>query len=67
MSALFPALKRCAAELAASGKEAESIEKVLKGADVMEKSGSVYLSWARHYAALSEGDFEAPDEAEFGL
>lgn len=70
MSALAPALKRCASDLAASGKEAELIEKVLKGADVMRESGTMYLSWARHYAALSEGHLEAVDEADdpgFGL
>jgi hypothetical protein len=69
MSALPPALKRCAEKFAASGQEPQSVEKMLKGAGVMRESGYVYLSWARHYAALSDGleDTDEADDPEFGL
>jgi hypothetical protein len=36
----------------------------------MRDSRDIYLSWARHYAALSEGNSEAAedeDEVEFGV
>jgi hypothetical protein len=64
MSALSPALKRCAAELATSGKDAELVDKLLKGAEVMRNSGYMYLTWARHYAALAEGHSEAAGERD---
>ena len=63
MSALPPALKRCAAKLASEGRDDESVAKLVKGADVMKESGFVYLSWAGHYAALSEG-LEEVDETD---
>jgi hypothetical protein len=66
----FPeALERRAAQLQAGGKDAELAGKLAKGADAMRDSGNLYLSWARHYAALSEGSSDAADEAdeaEFG-
>ena len=63
MSALPPALKHCAANLARDGRDDESVAKLVKGADVMKESGFVYLSWAGHYAALSEG-LEEVDETD---
>ncbi len=63
MSALPPALKRCAANLAREGRDDDSVAKLVKGADVMKESGFVYLSWAGHYAALSDG-LEEMDETE---
>jgi hypothetical protein len=63
MSALPPALKRCAATLARDGHDDESVVKLVKGADVLKESGFVYLSWAAHYAALSEG-LEEVDETD---
>ena len=54
MAALAPAMKRRAADLAAGGKDAEVVDKLLKGAEVMHGSGHMYLTWARHYASLSE-------------
>ncbi|MGH2359807.1 MAG: hypothetical protein ACRDGM_04600 [bacterium] len=66
----FPAaLERRAAEVQASGKDPELAAKLVKGADAMRDSGNLYLSWARHYAALSEGTSDAADEedeADFG-
>lgn len=67
----FPeALERRAAEIKASGKDPELASRLARGADAMRDSGNIYLSWARHYAALSEGTSDASneeDEAEFGL
>ncbi len=62
MAALAPALKRRAADLEAGGKSTEIVDKLLKGADVMQGSGNLYLSWARHYAALSEDIAEEAEE-----
>lgn len=66
----FPeALERRAAEIQAGGKDPELASKLTKGADAMRDSGNIYLSWARHYAALSEGTSDAAeeeDEADFG-
>ena len=33
----------------------------------MRDSGHVYVTWARHYAGLSEGTTEDRDEAEFSV
>lgn len=63
MSAVSPALKRCAADLAASGNDNELVAKLLKGADFMQESGYLYLSWARHYAARSEGLEDSEEES----
>ena len=66
----FPAaVERRAAEVQQSGKDPELASKLTKGADAMRDSGNIYLSWARHYAALSEGTSDAADnedEADFG-
>lgn len=66
----FPeALERCAADIEATGKDPELAGKLAKGADAMRDSGNIYLSWARHFAALSEGTSDATDEedeADFG-
>ncbi len=66
----FPgALERRAADLQASGKDDELALKLVKGADAMRDSGNIYLTWARHYVALSEGTSDAADdddEADFG-
>jgi hypothetical protein len=53
-----------------AGENIELGDKLAKGADVMRDSRDIYLSWARHYAALSEGHPEAAeeqDEVEFGV
>jgi hypothetical protein len=66
----FPeALERRAADIEATGKDPELAGKLAKGADAMRDSGNIYLSWARHFAALSEGTSDATDEedeADFG-
>lgn len=59
----FPkALERRAADIEASGKDPELAGKLAKGADAMRDSGNIYLTWARHYAAMSEGNTDATDE-----
>ena len=67
----FPeALERRAADIQATGKDPELAGKLAKGADAMRDSGNIYLTWARHYAALSEGISDAADdedEADFGM
>ena len=70
MTAFSPALERHAEQIDASGNDSELVRKLLKGADVMRATGHMYLAWARHYAALSEGKSEVAkdaDEAEFNL
>ena len=62
MAALAPAMKRRAADLAAGGKAVEVVDKLLKGAEVMHGSGHMYLTWARHYASLSESSAEEAEE-----
>jgi hypothetical protein len=64
MTAFSPALERRATELEAGGKDSELTDKLVKGAGVMRDSGYMYLTWARHYAALSEGNPEAAEETE---
>ncbi len=64
VSALPPALKRRAADLVASGDQSGFAARLLKGADIMQESGSLYLLWARHYVAMSEGRLEDTDGVE---
>jgi hypothetical protein len=61
------AIERRAAVIQASGKDPELVEKLVKAADTMRDSGNLYLTWARHYAALAEGNTDAlsnEDETE---
>jgi hypothetical protein len=70
MTAFSATLEGRAVEIQAGGKDVELGVKLAKGADVMRDSRDIYLSWARHYAALSEGNPEAAedeDEVEFGV
>lgn len=64
IAALSPALRRRAADLAVSGKDSAVVGKLLKGADAIRDSGSMYLTWARHYAALADGHGEATEETD---
>jgi hypothetical protein len=67
----FPAaLERQAGNILQSGKDPELAAKLAKGADAMRDSGNIYLSWARHFASLSEGQSgaaEEEDESDFGM
>jgi len=66
MAALAPALKQRAADLTAGGTDAEVVTKLLKGADGLRDSGYLYLTWARHYAALADNRAERPEVADDG-
>lgn len=59
------AIERRAAEIQATGKDPELVTKLVKAADTMRDSGNLYLTWAKHYAALAEGNTDAlSDEDE---
>ena len=59
------ALERRAATIQASGKDPDLVTKLVKAADTMRDSGNLYLTWARHYAAMAEGNTDAQlDEDE---
>ena len=61
------AIERRAAMIQATGKDPELVEKLVKAADTMRDSGNLYLTWAKHYAALAEGNTDASsyeDETE---
>ena len=64
-------IERRAAVIQATGKDPELVEKLVKAADTMRDSGNLYLTWAKHYAALAEGNTDASsdeDETEdFGV
>lgn len=67
LTAYPKALERRAAAIQATGKDAELVEKLIKAADTMRDSGNLYLTWAKHYAALAEGNTDASsseDETE---
>jgi hypothetical protein len=64
IAALAPALRRRAADLAVRGKDTAVVGTLLKGADVIRDSGSMYLTWARHYAALADGHGEETEEPD---
>jgi hypothetical protein len=64
IAALAPALRRRAADLAVSGKDTEVAGTLLKGADAIRDSGLMYVSWARHYAALADGQGEETEETD---
>jgi len=61
----FPqALERRAAAIEATGKAPELVGKLMKGADAMRDSGNLYVTWARHFAALAEGSSDAADDED---
>lgn len=64
ITAFSHALELGAADIEASGNNAELAGKILSGADVIRDSEYLYLAWAHHYAALSEGNPEAAEEAD---
>lgn len=64
IAALAPALRRRAADLAVSGKDTAVVGTLLKGADAIRDSGNMYLTWARHYAALADDCGEGTEETD---
>lgn len=64
MAEFSQTLERRATEISTAGKDPELAGKLAKGADAMRDSGNIYLSWARHYAAMSEGNAGAAEEGD---
>ena len=61
----FPkVLERQAAVIHAGGKDPELAEKLAKAAETMRDSGNLYVTWARHYVAMSEGNTDASSEED---
>lgn len=58
------AIERRAATIQATGKDPELVEKLIKAADTMRDSGNLYLTWAKHYAALAEGNTDASTDED---
>ena len=64
ISAYPKAIERRAAMIQATGKDPELVEKLVKAADTMRDSGNLYLTWAKHYAALAEGNTDASSDED---
>ena len=58
------AIERRAAMIQATGKDPDLVEKLVKAADTMRDSGNLYLTWAKHYAALAEGNTDASSDED---
>jgi hypothetical protein len=58
------AIERRAAVIDATGKDPELVGKLVKAADTMRDSGNLYLTWAKHYAALAEGNTDASSDED---
>jgi hypothetical protein len=58
------AIERRAAVIQATGKDPDLVEKLVKAADTMRDSGNLYLTWAKHYAALAEGNTDASSDED---
>ncbi len=58
------AIERQAAVIHAGGKDPELAEKLIKAADTMRDSGNLYLTWAKHFAALAEGNTDASSDED---
>ena len=58
------AIERRAAQIQTTGKDPDLVEKLVKAADTMRDSGNLYLTWARHYAALAEGNTDASSDED---
>ena len=57
-------LQQRASEMEIAGGDPEVVTKLIMGADAMKDSGNIYLSWAKHYVALSEGEASESEEGE---
>jgi hypothetical protein len=58
------AIERRAAVIQATGKDPELADKLMKAADTMRDSGNLYLTWAKHYAALADGNTDASSDED---
>ncbi len=57
-------LESRAQEIELTGGDHDVAKKLTMGADAMKDSGNIYVSWARHYVALSEGGAAEAEEGE---
>ncbi|WP_447970348.1 hypothetical protein [Nitrospira sp. M1] len=57
-------LQSRAVEMETSGGDPEVVTKLINGADAMKDSANIYLSWARHFVALSDGGASEAEEGE---
>ncbi len=64
MSQLHDRLESRAREIELMGGDSDVVKKLNMGADAMKDSANIYLSWARHYVALSEGGASEAEEGE---
>jgi hypothetical protein len=58
------AIERQAAVIHAGGKDPELAQKLLKAADTMRDSGNLYITWAKHFAALAAGNTDASSDED---
>ena len=58
------AIERQAAIIRAMGKDPELADKLMKAADTMRDSGNLYLTWAKHYAAMAKGNTDASSDED---
>ncbi len=64
MTQFHDRLESRAQEMQLTGGDPDVVKKLTMGADAMKDSGNIYLSWARHYVALSEGGAAEAEEGE---
>ncbi len=64
MTQFHDAMKGRAQEMELLGGDPDVVKKLAMGADAMNDSANIYLSWARHYVALSEGGAAEAEEGE---
>lgn len=67
MANFHQSLESTARELELKGEDPEIVTKLMNGADAMKDSANIYLSWARHYVKLSEGEASEAEEGEEDL
>lgn len=58
------AIERQAAIIQGTGKDPELVDKLIKAADTMRDSGNLYLTWAKHYAAVAKGITDASSDED---
>ena len=64
MTQFHDKLESRAQEMQLAGGDPDVVKKLTMGADAMKDSANIYLSWARHYVALSEGGAAEAEEGE---
>jgi len=64
MTRFHDRLESRAQEMELMGGDPDVVKKFTIGADAMKDSANSYLSWAKHYVALSEGGAAEAEEGE---